>query len=403
MPLLPVGPTKKGPGLQEVPWPHCLGARLRRRAPSANVSTTAGRSARRSGASVLRLTDVRAHRARVCLCSGRLARLRSPGWRARRPATWTRRSGTAERSSCRLRRTARRPRPRRCKRTTRVVMVGTNLQMAPPPPPPAPPTRAQLEDEDFFAVRLDANGAVDPSFGSNGIVRTPIDLDPGARDVARGVAVGPGGSIVVVGDAWRANFDSDVAFVRYTPAGELDPSFSGDGIQTVDLGPQDIGYGAVVQPRREDRRCRDHPDVQRVRGRETERRRVARSVVRLGRGRANPDRKRASLGDESLDGRARRQSDRRWRGHRLRHRCAATSPSLATSSDGQLDPTLRDRRNRRDARRRGRADPSGRAVTSGGKILAAGYGGSGSTRCVFASRAISVTEASTRRSAAPGS
>jgi uncharacterized delta-60 repeat protein len=97
-------------------------------------------------------------------------------------------------------------------------------------------------------VRLDANGAVDPSFGSNGIVRTPIDLDPGARDVARGVAVGPDGSIVVVGDAWRANFDSDVGFVRYTPAGELDSSFSGDGIQTVDLGPQDIGYDAVVQP-----------------------------------------------------------------------------------------------------------------------------------------------------------
>ena len=130
----------------------------------------------------------------------------------------------------------------------KVVMVGTNFQMAPPPPPPAPPTRAQLEDEDFFAVRLDANGAVDPSFGSSGIVRTPIDLDPGARDVARGVAVGPDGSIVVVGDAWRANFDSDVAFVRYTPAGELDASFSGDGIQTVDLGPQDIGYDTVVQP-----------------------------------------------------------------------------------------------------------------------------------------------------------
>jgi uncharacterized delta-60 repeat protein len=130
----------------------------------------------------------------------------------------------------------------------KIVMVGTNLLMAPPPPPPAPDTRAQVEDEDFFTLRLNADGAVDSSFGTAGIARTPIDLDPSARDVARGVAVAPDGSIIVVGDAWRADYTSDVAFVRYTPAGELDPSFSGDGIQTVDLGSADIGYQTIVQP-----------------------------------------------------------------------------------------------------------------------------------------------------------
>ena len=36
--------------------------------------------------------------------------------------------------------------------------------------------------------------------------------------------------------------------MRYTPAGDLDPSFSGDGIQTVDLGSADIGYATLVQP-----------------------------------------------------------------------------------------------------------------------------------------------------------
>jgi uncharacterized delta-60 repeat protein len=132
----------------------------------------------------------------------------------------------------------------------KIVIAGTNLQTAPPPPPPSPHGRPGVEDEDFFALRLTANGAVDSSFGTAGIVRTPINLDPGARDVARGVAVAPDGAIVVVGDAWRANFSSDLAFVRYTPAGELDSSFSGDGIQTVDLGSADIGYQTVVQPDR---------------------------------------------------------------------------------------------------------------------------------------------------------
>ena len=42
--LLPVGPTKKAPGLTRVPRPHCLGARLRRRAPGPTIGTSAGRT-----------------------------------------------------------------------------------------------------------------------------------------------------------------------------------------------------------------------------------------------------------------------------------------------------------------------------------------------------------------------
>ena len=79
------------------------------------------------------------------------------------------------------------------------------------------------------------------------IVRTPIDLDPGGRDVARGVArSAPTDRSSSAETPGAPTVDSDFAFVRYTPAGELDPTFSGDGIQTIDLGPQDIGYAAVA-------------------------------------------------------------------------------------------------------------------------------------------------------------
>ncbi|MEP6909747.1 MAG: hypothetical protein ABI896_04850 [Actinomycetota bacterium] len=132
----------------------------------------------------------------------------------------------------------------------KVVLVGTNLLEPPPPPPPAlpAPRRAQSENEDFFAVRLNVDGSLDSSFGSGGVVRTPIDLDTGGRDIARDVALGPDGSIVVAGEAYRLNYNSDFAFVRYTSTGALDTSFSDDGIQTIDGGSQDIGYALAVQP-----------------------------------------------------------------------------------------------------------------------------------------------------------
>jgi len=130
----------------------------------------------------------------------------------------------------------------------KLVLVGMNFQMAPPPPPPAPHRVPRIEDEDFFTLRLTDNGGVDSSFGSNGIVRTPINLDPGARDLAHGVAIAPDGKIVVAGDAGRADGTSDPGFVRYTTAGELDPTFSDDGIQTVHLGTESGSSGVVVQP-----------------------------------------------------------------------------------------------------------------------------------------------------------
>jgi uncharacterized delta-60 repeat protein len=258
----------------------------------------------------------------------------------------------------------------------KVVLVGTNLQMAPPPPPPAPHARPHVENEDFFALRLDENGSVDSSFGTAGVVRAPIDLDRAARDIARAVALAPDGAIIVVGEAWRADYTSDLAFVRLTPAGGLDPTFSDDGIQTVDLGPQEIGYAATVQP---------DGKVVAVSAASTHN---AFEVVRLSAD-GTPDQSfgsggivrtpigNASLGDESLAV--------ALDGSRILVAGDADSGTGAGDfalarylSDGQLDPTFG---TGGIVVTPGPEDELVRAVavTGAGKILAAGYGGSGAT------------------------
>src|SRR6185437_10675331 len=46
----------------------------------------------------------------------------------------------------------------------------------------------------------------------------------------------------------------------YTSDGALDPSFSGDGIETIDVGTWDVGYGVTVQPADEKIVVVGHPD-----------------------------------------------------------------------------------------------------------------------------------------------
>jgi len=90
-------------------------------------------------------------------------------------------------------------------------------------------------NRDFVAIRLDRHGNTDSSFGSDGVVRIPIDLQPRGRDEALDVELAPDGRIILSGrtspgpDEWRW------AFVRLLPDGTLDTTFSEDGIQTFDL------------------------------------------------------------------------------------------------------------------------------------------------------------------------
>ncbi len=129
----------------------------------------------------------------------------------------------------------------------KILLAGLVDDQEPPPPPPPAPYTLRVSNADFLAVRLNADGSLDSSF-AGGAVRTPIDLGNSRYDRAWAVAAGPGGTVVLGGDATTPGGTSDFAFVRHTSSGALDTTFSGDGIQTVDVGPFDSVAGVVVQP-----------------------------------------------------------------------------------------------------------------------------------------------------------
>ncbi|HEY0459363.1 MAG TPA: FG-GAP-like repeat-containing protein [Pyrinomonadaceae bacterium] len=84
-------------------------------------------------------------------------------------------------------------------------------------------------------------GSLDPGFGTAGFVRTDI---PGA-DNLRDIAVQDDGKIIAVG---RSGVN-DFTIVRYTANGVLDTTFSGDGINFVDLGGSfETAANIEVQP-----------------------------------------------------------------------------------------------------------------------------------------------------------
>jgi uncharacterized delta-60 repeat protein len=78
---------------------------------------------------------------------------------------------------------------------------------------------------DFLAVRLNADGSLDTTFGSGGFRH--IDLGGvGLADEVSGIAVQPDGKIVLAGSTHTMN-DVDFGVVRLNRDGSLDTSFNG--------------------------------------------------------------------------------------------------------------------------------------------------------------------------------
>jgi uncharacterized delta-60 repeat protein len=97
---------------------------------------------------------------------------------------------------------------------------------------------------DFALMRYRADGALDESFGTAGIVTTDIGGDD---DFGEGLAVDAGGRIVVVGRATSSTI-LDLAVVRYDREGALDTGFGQDGMVTADFhGSGEFGQDVVIQ------------------------------------------------------------------------------------------------------------------------------------------------------------
>jgi uncharacterized delta-60 repeat protein len=93
-------------------------------------------------------------------------------------------------------------------------------------------------------TRYNPDGSLDSSFDEDGFVLTDIGSD---YDIGRAIALQTDGKILVAGDTW--NTTQDIAVVRYNADGSLDTAFSGDGIQVTDMIFHDDTANAIkVQP-----------------------------------------------------------------------------------------------------------------------------------------------------------
>lgn len=101
-----------------------------------------------------------------------------------------------------------------------------------------------LSGYNITSARYNTDGSLDTSFGSNGIVITPV----GERSIGDAIAIQPDGKIVVAGYAYSTSIDSNLLLIRYNSDGTLDRLFGRRGIVITDVGMLDGLTAVVVQP-----------------------------------------------------------------------------------------------------------------------------------------------------------
>jgi uncharacterized delta-60 repeat protein len=105
---------------------------------------------------------------------------------------------------------------------------------------------ASTDGDSLRVARVGADGQLDLAFGEGGTRIVPL---PGSDVVFGGISLAPDGRILVSAGAGDQSSKTDLYVARLTVAGALDPSFSGDGIASADVGRNDFG-GELVTGRR---------------------------------------------------------------------------------------------------------------------------------------------------------
>lgn len=107
---------------------------------------------------------------------------------------------------------------------------------------------------DFALARYNSNGSLDTSYGDSGRVRT--DFAPGlavSRDSINSIVVMSNGKIVVGGETDYGGSGVNFALARYDSSGQLDTTFSSDGLVATDFSGTDLAedgdraYGVALQ------------------------------------------------------------------------------------------------------------------------------------------------------------
>lgn len=84
-----------------------------------------------------------------------------------------------------------------------------------------------MSEKNIVVARLDADGKVDATFGTAGKAVANIRTQDPGEDHARALAVGPGGKVIVAGNATLPN---EYAVARFDGAGRPDNAFDVDGV-----------------------------------------------------------------------------------------------------------------------------------------------------------------------------
>ena len=89
----------------------------------------------------------------------------------------------------------------------------------------------------FCMVKYQSNGAIDVSFGTNGVVQTELVAAVGSGGTfAEAAAVQPDGKLIVGGYCYSGLSPPTTCVARYDANGSLDPTFNGSGSLIVNLG-----------------------------------------------------------------------------------------------------------------------------------------------------------------------
>src|SRR5215204_894512 len=98
--------------------------------------------------------------------------------------------------------------------------------------------RSNQQDE-FGLMRLNADGTLDQTFGTGGVV---IARYGPSSDSAAKVRIQPDGKILLAGKSWTEGTAYNIMLVRYNPNGTLDTTFNSTGIKTVNINGESYDY-----------------------------------------------------------------------------------------------------------------------------------------------------------------
>ena len=102
------------------------------------------------------------------------------------------------------------------------------------------------ELNDFALARYNANGSLDPAFGTGGKLKTHFPGVYNTGSNATAVALQSDGKIIVAGRYKNEGSYREFALARYNANGSLDPSFGSGGMLTTSMGAGDSAALSIV-------------------------------------------------------------------------------------------------------------------------------------------------------------